>query len=272
MTDRTPSRLERRFAALREARRAALVTFVTAGDPNPEAGYTIFSGLAAAGADVIELGMPFSDPMADGPAVQAASQRALAAGMTLRRTLDQVARYRQDDDDTPIVLMGYYNPIYRFGPEAFLDAAAEAGVDGLIIVDLPVEEDDELCHPAMARGIHWIRLVTPTTNDDRLPRVLTNTGGFVYYVSVLGVTGTRSAGDAEIAAAVSRLKSRTDLPVAVGFGIRTAQQVAKVGAVADAAVVGSAIVSLIAEHRDDPAPAIAGKVADFVSELASALK
>lgn len=275
MSDATPTRLERRFAELREAGRAGLVTFVTAGDPDPETGYRVFSSLAAAGADIIELGMPFSDPMADGPAIQAASQRALASGMTLRKTLAQVRKYRGGDDATPIILMGYYNPIYHFGPEAFLDEAVEAGVDGLIIVDLPAEEDDELCHPAMARGIHWIRLATPTTDDARLPKVLTNTSGFVYYVSVLGVTGTRSAAGEEISRAVARLKRHTKLPVAVGFGIRTPEQVAEVGAVADAVVVGSAVVNLVAGSLDDtgrPSGDLVEKVSGFVASLAAGLR
>lgn len=269
------SRLERRFANLREQGRAGLVTFVTAGYPDPDHGYRILSGLAAAGADIIELGMPFSDPMADGPSIQLASQRALAAGMTLRRTLEQVRDFRTRDDETPIILMGYYNPIYHFGVDPFLDEASAAGVDGLIIVDLPAEEDDELCHPAMARGIHWIRLTTPTTDDQRLPKVLTNTSGFVYYVSIAGVTGTRSADDAGVAQAVARLRRHTDLPIAVGFGIRTPEQVARIGEVADAAVVGSAIVDLITENLDDQGGAgadIAEKVAAFVKSLAGGLR
>jgi tryptophan synthase alpha chain len=269
------TRLERRFADLRETGRAALVTFVTAGDPEPETGFEILSSLAPSGADIIELGMPFSDPMADGPAIQAASQRALAAGMTLEKTLDQVRRYRDLDDDTPIILMGYYNPIYHFGPMEFVEAAVEAGVDGLIIVDLPAEEDDELCHPAMSRGLHWIRLATPTTDDERLPKVLTNTSGFVYYVSVLGVTGTRSAAGAEIDRAVARLRSHTDLPVAVGFGIRTPEQVAEVGQVADAVVVGSALVNLIAEGIDETGaagPDLVSRLQSFVESLAAGLR
>ncbi len=266
------SRLERRFDTVRAESRAALVTFVTAGDPDPDTGYEVFSRLAAAGADVIELGMPFSDPMADGPAIQAASQRALAAGMTLAKTLEQVRRFRETDDDTPIILMGYYNPIHKMGADAFLDAAVEAGVDGLIVVDLPLEEDDELCHPAMARGLHWIRLATPTTDDQRLPRVLTNTSGFVYYVAVLGVTGTRSAQEAEVEAAVKRLKSNTELPIAVGFGIRDAVQVERIGHFADAVVVGTAVVNVVAGHLDDKNQAkdgLADAVAGFVAELAA---
>ncbi|GJL81990.1 MAG: tryptophan synthase alpha chain [marine bacterium B5-7] len=269
------SRLDRRFAELRSKGRAGLVTFVTAGDPDPETAFDILCQLADAGADVIELGMPFSDPMADGPAIQAASQRALANGMTLVKTLDQVRRYRGRDEDTPIILMGYYNPIYHFGVEAFLDSAVEAGVDGLIIVDLPVEEDAELCHPAMARGIHWIRLATPTTDDERLPAVMSNTSGFVYYVSIMGITGTRSADKEVVRQAVVRLKSHTDLPIAVGFGIRTPQQAREIGSVADAVVVGSAIVNIIAKSVDDNGNIndnLAGKVAEFVKELASGVR
>ncbi len=275
MSNATPSRLERRFRDLAAAGRGGLVTFVTAGDPDPETGFSILGKLAAAGADVIELGMPFSDPMADGPAIQAASQRALKNGMTLRRTLQQVRDYRKVDDDTPIVLMGYYNPIYRYGAERFVDDALDAGVDGLIIVDLPVEEDVELCHPAMSRGLHWIRLATPTTDDNRLTAVLSNTSGFVYYVSIAGVTGTRSAASADIGAAVERLKRHCDLPVAVGFGIRSAEQVREVVQVADAAVVGSALVQVIADTLDAegrPRADTAEAAAAFVAELARGVR
>jgi tryptophan synthase alpha chain len=271
----SPTRLERRFDSLRQQGRAGLVTFITAGYPNPDYGYRILERLPDAGADVIELGMPFSDPMADGPAIQLASQRALAAGMSLRKTLEQVRRFRTNNDETPIVLMGYYNPIYHFGVDAFLDEASSAGVDGLIIVDLPAEEDAELCHPAMARGIHWIRLTTPTTDDKRLPTVLTNTSGFVYYVSIAGVTGTRSADSTQVADAVARLKRHTDLPIAVGFGIRSPEQVKAIGAVADAAVVGSAIVDLISENLNDAGevdPDLPETVSDFVRTLAQGLK
>ncbi len=271
----TPTRLEKRFHELAEAGRPGLVTFITAGDPDPETGYVILGRLAAAGADIIELGMPFSDPMADGPAIQAASQRALSNGMTLRRTLQQVRDYRKTDDATPLILMGYYNPIHRYGPESFLDDALEAGVDGLIIVDLPAEEDEELCHPAMARGLHWIRLATPTTDEQRLPKVLSNTSGFVYYVSIAGVTGTHSAASTDIGAAVARLKRHCDLPVAVGFGIRTAAQVREVGEVADAAVVGSALVQVIADTLDEagrPREDTAAAAAAFVSELARGVR
>jgi tryptophan synthase alpha chain len=231
--------------------------------------------LPAAGADVIELGMPFSDPMADGPAVQASSQRALAAGMTLAKTLDLVRGFRAADQDTPIVLMGYYNPIYSYGVERFLKDAVAAGVDGLIVVDLPPEEDAELCMPAIAAGLHWIRLATPTTDDARLPAVLANTGGFLYYVSVMGITGTRSATGEAVRQAVSRLKRHTDLPIAVGFGIKTPAQAAEVAAVADAAVVGSALVERIRANLDARGRAKPGLVEDvlgLVGELAQAVR
>jgi tryptophan synthase alpha chain len=238
-------RIAHRFAALKAERRAGLITFVTAGDPNPELSLSIISGLPAAGADLIEIGMPFSDPMADGPAIQAASLRALEAGMTLSGTLEMVRRFRADDRATPIILMGYYNPIYRYGAAAFIDDARRTGVDGLIIVDLPPEEDQELCHPALTAGLHWIRLATPTSDDKRLSRIMTNSSGFIYYVSVSGVTGTRSASEHDVAAAVSRLRGHTDLPVAVGFGIKNAEQAKAIARVADAAVVGSALVDII---------------------------
>ena len=244
------SRLERRFSDLRAAGRGGFVAFVTAGDPDYETSREIVMGLPAAGADVIELGMPFSDPMADGPAIQASSLRALASGMTLKKTLALVEDFRRAEKDTPIVLMGYYNPIYSFGVEAFLREAKAAGVDGLIIVDLPPEEDDELCEPALAAGLHWIRLATPTTDDARLPAVLTNTSGFVYYVSIMGITGTKSASEEAVRGAVERLKRHTDLPIAVGFGIKTPEQAAQVGAIADAAVVGSALVERVKAGLD----------------------
>ncbi|RMD64949.1 MAG: tryptophan synthase subunit alpha [Alphaproteobacteria bacterium] len=263
--------MTRRFAALRAAGRGGLVTFTTAGDPDFETSFEILSGLPGCGVDVIELGMPFSDPMADGPAIQASSLRALKAGMTLPRTLEMVRRFRARDAETPIVLMGYYNPIYSYGVDRFVSDAVAAGVDGLIIVDLPPEEDAELCRPALDAGLHWIRLATPTTDDRRLPTVLTNTSGFVYYVSIMGITGTRSASAEAVQAAVSRLKRHTDLPVAVGFGIKTPQQAAEVARVADAAVVGSAIVERIAAGLDDagrPRPGLAGEVLTFVRTLA----
>jgi len=269
------SRLERRFAVLAAEGRGGLVTFVTAGDPDAQTARELVAGLPAAGADVIELGMPFSDPMADGPAVQASSQRALAAGMTLAGTLDLVRSFRSADQDTPIVLMGYYNPIFSYGTTRFLADAVGAGVDGLIVVDLPPEEDDELCRPAIDAGLHWIRLATPTTDDKRLPAVLENISGFLYYVSIMGITGTRSASGAAVRQAVARLKRHTDLPVAVGFGIKTPAQAAEVAAAADAAVVGSALVERIRAGLDAKGRAKSGLVADvlgFVSELAQAVR
>jgi tryptophan synthase alpha chain len=242
------TRIERRFAALKSANRGGLVTFITAGDPNYELSLDLLRQLPAAGADVIELGMPFTDPMADGPVIQASSLRALRTGMTLKRTLKLVTEFRKGDGDTPIILMGYYNPIYSYGVPAFLKDAKAAGVDGLIVVDLPPEEDEELCLPALKAGLNFIRLATPTTDDKRLPTILRNTSGFVYYVSIAGITGTRSAANADVSAAVSRLKRHTQLPVAVGFGINTADQAAAIAKVADAAVVGSALVSRIAAH------------------------
>ena len=240
-------RIERRFAELAQAGRGGLITFLCAGDPDPETSAEILAGLPAAGADVIEIGMPFSDPMADGPAIQAGSLRALKAGMTLARTLDLVRRLRDRDETTPIVLMGYYNPIWRYGPERFLDDARAAGVDGLIVVDLPPEEDDELCMPARRHGLHFIRLVTPTTDDRRLPKVLGNASGFLYYVSIAGITGTKAPLADQVGAAVARLRRHSALPVAVGFGIRTPAQAAAIARVADAAVVGSALVGHIAD-------------------------
>lgn len=268
-------RLERRFAALAAQGRGGLVTFVTAGDPDPETAFALLSGLPAAGADVIELGMPFSDPMADGPSIQAASLRALKAGMTLAGTLAMVERFRQQDDDTPIVLMGYYNPIYRFGVARFLAEAKRVGVDGLIVVDLPPEEDRELCLPALAAGVNFVRLATPTTDDARLPTVLTNTSGFVYYVSITGITGTASAADADIATAVTRLRRHTQLPICVGFGIRTPESAAAVARHADAAVVGSAIVDQIVAGLDPSGratPDLVASVLDFVRALGEGVR
>jgi tryptophan synthase alpha chain len=239
------TRITARFAELKAQNRAALVTFVTAGDPDPESSFRILEGLPKAGADLIEIGMPFTDPMADGPAIQAAGLRALAAGMTLTKTLDLVRRFRAGDQATPVVLMGYYNPIYSYGVERFLADAKAAGVDGLIVVDLPPEEDAELCLPALAAGIDFIRLATPTTDDARLPAVLKNTSGFIYYVSVTGITGAAAADASAVQPAVDRLKRHTDLPVAVGFGIRTPEAAAAIARIADAAVVGSAIVEEI---------------------------
>ena len=241
----TLSRIDQRFAALSKDGRAGLVTFVTAGDPDYETSRRILEGLPAAGADIIEVGMPFSDPMADGPAIQESSQRALKAGMTLERTLALVADFRAKDTTTPIVLMGYYNPIYVYPAVRFLDAAKAAGVDGLIIVDVPPEADDELCLPAMQRGLNFIRLATPTTDAKRLPAVLKNTSGFVYYVSVTGITGAAAPIVDDVHAQVARIKASTRLPVAVGFGVRTPAQVRAIAHGADGVVVGSALVTAI---------------------------
>lgn len=264
-------RITKRFKLLREQGRGALVTFVTAGDPDLDTAELILEGLPAAGADIIELGMPFSDPMADGPAIQLANLRALGNGMTLQKTLDMVKRFRKGDQDTPIVLMGYYNPIHHYGVQRFIDAALEAGIDGLIIVDLPPEEDEELCHPCMTAGINWIRLTTPTSDDNRLETVLRNSSGFVYYVSIAGITGTQSADQAAVEDAVARLKRHTDLPIAVGFGIKNAEQVAATLRVAEGAVVGSAIVNRIAEGVEASASStsIRDSVHQFVGELAA---
>jgi tryptophan synthase alpha chain len=268
-------RIARRFAALKSAGRGGLVTFVTAGDPDYETSLALVQGLPGAGADLIELGMPFTDPMADGPAIQASSLRALKAGQTMRKTLALVRAFRAGDDDTPIVLMGYYNPIHQYGVDAFLADALAAGVDGLIIVDLPPEEDAELCLPALAAGVNFIRLATPTTDDARLPVVLTNTSGFVYYVSIMGITGTRSASATDISGAVARLKRHTDLPVAVGFGIKTPAQAAEVAGAADAAVVGSALVARIAENLDAsgrPKPGLVDAALELVRGLAAGVR
>ncbi len=258
------TRIESRFAALAASGRKAFVAFVMAGDPDYETALEILRGLPAAGVDVIELGMPFTDPMADGPAIQRAGQRALEGGQTMDRTLALVRAFREDDAETPIVLMGYYNPIYSRGVPRFLDEARAAGVDGLIVVDLPPEEDDELCLPAQAAGLNFIRLATPTTDDRRLPRVLTNTSGFVYYVSITGITGAAAASAASAAPEVARIKRATPLPVCVGFGIRTPATAAEIASVADGAVVGSAIVDRIAAG-DPPAAVLA-----FVASLAEA--
>ena len=272
---RKESRLTRRFRALRTAGRGGLVTFVTAGDPDLDSSAMLLRQLPSVGADVIELGMPFSDPMADGPAIQASSQRALAAGMTLAKTLAMVGTFREDDKETPVILMGYFNPIYQYGSQSFVEDALTAGVDGLIIVDLPPEEDDELCHPAMTAGLHWIRLVTPTTDDRRMPTVLKNTSGFVYYVSIAGITGTRSASADVIRSAVRRLSQHTDLPVAVGFGIQTPEQVGEVVNDADAAVVGSALVREIEGNLDGHGNAtqdLVNQVLERVQKLSAALR
>jgi tryptophan synthase alpha chain len=268
------SRIEQRFAALQREGRAGLVTYLTCGDPDAECFARILAGLPQAGADLIEIGVPFSDPMADGPAIQAAGLRALKAGMTLKGVLAIVRGFRTKDDATPLVLMGYYNPIYRYGVARFLADAKAAGVDGLIVVDLPPEHDDELCLPAQKAGIDFIRLATPTTDDKRLPKVLTNTSGFIYYVAVAGITGTKSAASGVITAAVTRLKRHTALPVAVGFGIRTPAQAEDVARVADAAVVGSALVERVASSLDQNGkakPELVGAVLDDVRALAEGI-
>jgi tryptophan synthase alpha chain len=269
------SRIERRFRALREEGRAGLVTYLTAGDPDFDTSARLFGGLAAAGADLIEIGMPFSDPMADGPAIQEAGQRALKAGMTLRRTLALVRELCRTDDTTPIVLMGYYNPIYRYGPESFARDAVDAGVDGVIVVDLPPEEDSELMGPARAAGLDFVRLATPTSDEHRLPRIVEHASGFIYYVAVAGITGTRSADAADVAAAVARLRRFTELPVAVGFGIRSPQQAAEVARAADAAAVGTALVQRLALNLnpDNTAkPGLIDAVFDDVRALASGVR
>ena len=258
------TRIDRRFAALRAQGRAGLVTFTMAGDPDPATALAILKRLPTAGADVIELGMPFSDPMSDGPTIQAAGQRALKGGQTLAKTLEAVRAFRAGDDDTPIVLMGYFNPIYVYGVERFLEAAKAAGVDGLIIVDLPPEEDDELCLPALCAGLNFVRLATPTTDDKRLPAVLANTSGFVYYVSITGITGMAAPDPEKVAGAVARIKGFTELPVAVGFGVRTAADAANIARSADAVVVGSALVAVLAKNLDANGAATATTV-DAVS-------
>ena len=248
------TRIDRRFEKTRAENRPAFVSFVMAGDPDEATADAIIAGLPAAGADIIELGMPFSDPMADGVAVQMAGQRALKAGMTLKRTLDMVARFRKTDAETPIVLMGYYNPIYIYGVHDFIADALAAGVDGLIVVDLPAEEDGELCLPALKAGLNFIRLATPTTDDDRLGTVLKNSSGFVYYVSMTGITGAEIKDRGAVGAAVNRIKAHTGLPIAVGFGIKTAEDAALIGRDADGVVVGSALVSAIAGSLVDGVP------------------
>jgi tryptophan synthase alpha chain len=246
----TEGRIERRFAALKQAGRGGLGVFITAGDPDLDTSREILLGLPGAGVDMVELGMPFSDPMADGPAIQAGSQRALKAGGSLRRTLDLARDFRAEDPDTPVILMGYFNPIYIYGVEGFIADALSAGVDGLIIVDLPPEADEELCLPAGRAGLRFIRLAAPTTDDERLPAVLANTSGFLYYVSITGITGTKSVPTDMVRKAVARLRGHTDLPIAVGFGIRTPEDAAGVVSVADMAVVGSAVVSAVASSLD----------------------
>ena len=265
------SRIEATFANARANDRGILGVFVSAGDPDRATSDAILDALVEAKVDIVELGMPFSDPMADGPAIQAASLRALKAGMTLSGTLEMAKGFRARHPDTPLVLMGYYNPIYIYGVETFLSDAVAAGVDGLIIVDLPPEEDDELCLPARAAGLDFIRLVTPTSDAERLPVVLSTASGFVYYVAITGITGTRSAGADSISAAYSRISAATDLPVVTGFGIRTPEQAGQAASLSDGAIVGSAVVDIIADNLADDGsgtPEIVSKIAAFVSDLA----
>jgi tryptophan synthase alpha chain len=269
------TRIDRRFAALKKEGRAGLVTFVTAGDPDYATSLAILKAAPGAGADVIELGMPFTDPMADGPAVQASSLRALKAGQTLRKTFDLVRAFRAGDPDTPIVLMGYYNPIYIYGVDRFLADAVSAGVDGLIVVDLPAEEDDELCVPALKAGLNFIRLATPTTDDKRLPAVLANTSGFVYYVSITGITGAATPEFGRVAQAVARIKRHTDLPIAVGFGVKNAEHARTIAQGADGVVVGSALVEAVRTSLDPDGKATAKTVpavADLIASLAAGVR
>jgi tryptophan synthase alpha chain len=268
------TRIERRFAAIAAQRRAALVTFVTAGDPDYATSLAILRALPAAGADVIELGMPFTDPMADGPAIQASSLRALKAGQNMKRTLALVGEFRAADAATPVVLMGYYNPIYVHGVDAFLRDAREVGVDGLIVVDLPPEEDEELCLPALKAGLNFIRLAAPTTDDKRLPAVLANTSGFVYYVSITGITGSAAPDAAKVGEAVARIKRHTHLPVAVGFGVRDAATAAGIAARADGVVVGSALVEALRASLVDgkAGPGTVAAVAGLVADLAAGVR
>jgi len=273
----TTTRIDRRMAKLKEEGRPALVTYFMGGDPDYETSLSIMKALPRAGADVIELGMPFSDPMADGPAIQAAGLRALKAGQTLKKTLGMAADFRKSDDETPIVMMGYYNPIYIYGVERFLAEATASGIDGLIVVDLPPEMDEELCIPAVRAGINFIRLATPTTDDRRLPKVLENTSGFVYYVSMTGITGSALPDTSKVAGAVARIKAHTDLPVCVGFGVKTAEQARVIGQAADGVVVGTAIVNAVANvlspdgrKTADPAEAVATLVGGLAQGVRSA--
>jgi tryptophan synthase alpha chain len=264
------TRIDARFMQLKKQGRSAFVTFLMAGDPDPATSLAIIKAMPKAGADVIEIGMPFTDPMADGPSIQAAGLRALKAGMTLKKTLELVRGFRAGDDATPIVLMGYYNPIYIYGVDRFLIDAKSAGVDGLIIVDLPAEEDDELCVPALKAGLNFIRLATPTTDDKRLPAVLANTSGFVYYVSITGITGAAAADSNVAGEAVSRIKRHTKLPVCVGFGIRTPETARSIAERADGAVVGTALVDALRGSLDADGKATA-KTVTAVAELAASL-
>ncbi|WP_176085591.1 tryptophan synthase subunit alpha [Martelella sp. HB161492] len=268
-------RMEQRFADLKAEGRPALITYFMGGDPDFDTSLAIMKALPGAGADVIELGMPFSDPMADGPAIQLAGLRALKAGQTLKKTLELARQFRQGDQKTPIVMMGYYNPIYIYGVEAFVDDALEAGIDGLIVVDLPTEMDSELCIPALSKGLNFIRLTTPTTDGKRLPVVLNNTSGFVYYVSMNGITGSALPDPSIVGEAVQRIKAHTELPVCVGFGVKTAEHARLIGAVADGVVVGTAVVNQIAGSlgkNDTAGPDTVAAVATFVKGLASGVR
>ena len=270
-----PSRIDATFARCRAEGRAALVTYVMAGDPDPETSLQVLEALPGAGADIVEFGLPFTDPMADGPAIQAAGLRALKAGQDLARTLDLVARFRAGNAETPVILMGYYNPIHTYGVARFLDAAVEAGIDGLIVVDLPPEEDDELCLPALAKGLAFIRLATPTTDDARLPAVLANTAGFVYYVSITGITGTATPDFGQVAQAVARIGRHTDLPVVVGFGVKSGAHAEAIARSADGVVVGSALVDALHRSLDGEGRAQGGTVSavtDLVRDLSAGVR
>jgi len=269
------TRIERRFAALRKEGRAALVTFTMAGDPDLETSLAMLKALPKAGADILEIGMPFTDPMADGPAIQASGLRALQSGQTLKKTLAMVRDFRKSDNDTPIVLMGYYNPIYVYGVDRFLVDAKTAGIDGLIVVDLPPEEDVELCLPALKAGLNFIRLATPTTDDKRLPAVLANTSGFVYYVSITGITGAATPDPGRVGAAVARIKRHCDLPVAVGFGVKNAAQAGAIAQHADGVVIGSALVEALRATLDPngkPTSGTVKAVTDLVAQLAAGVR
>ena len=269
------SRLSERFAMLKKHKRAGLVTFVTANDPTPDVFAQIFEGLPSAGADIIEVGIPFSDPMADGPSIQAASERALKHHTTIANILTAVEKFREDEIETPVILMGYYNPIYRFGPQEFAEQAAKAGVDGVIVVDLPPEEAEELDVHLRANNLHFIFLTAPTSSDARLPTILERASGFVYYVAIAGVTGTATADEHAVGHAVARLRKHTQLPVAVGFGIKTPEQARAIAAHCDAAVVGSAIVDVIAKGANadgSVAPGLSAKVLEFVKSLATGVR